>query len=361
MTNRNVLAIALLVAALLIGYWAASGKLNPVRQAEAASAARADAPPPSAPDPLPSWKDGPTRKAILQFVRDTTDRASANYVRPPDRIATFDQDGTLWVEQPIYTEAMFALDRVRVLAAKHPEWKDQEPFKAYLADDRKAMVGFNEQDWERLVAATHAGMTTEQFRALVQDWLAKATHPRFQRPYTELVYQPMLEVLQYLRANDFKTYIVTGGGQEFVRAYAERVYGIVPEHVVGSSIGAKYEYRDGKPVLMREPKVFFVDNFAGKAIGINLFIGRRPNAAFGNSGGDREMLEWTTASEGVRLGMLVLHDDGEREYAYGPAAGLPTSKVGTFPQTLLDEAKKRGWIVISMKHDWKRIFPGEGR
>jgi phosphoserine phosphatase len=294
-------------------------------------------------------------------MQDTTDRASPRYVQPEDRIATFDQDGTLWVEQPIYTEAMFALDRVRALASQHPEWKNQEPFKAYLADDLKVMVGFNEQNWERLVAATHSGMTITEFREVVKRWIAKAKHPRFKQPYNKLVYQPMLELVQYLRANKFKIYIVTGGGQEFVRAYAEQLYGIVPEHVVGSSIGTKYEYRDGKPVLMREPRVFFVDNYAGKAIGINLFIGRRPNAAFGNSGGDREMLEWTTAGEGARLGMLVLHDDGEREYAYGPAAGLPASKVGTFPQTLLDEAKKRGWIVISMKSDWRWIFPREKR
>jgi phosphoserine phosphatase len=336
---------------MLLGYAAASRGLNPLRRVEAA--------PSETSDPLPSWNEGPARKAILQFVKDTTDRESPKYLHPKDRIATFDQDGTLWVEQPIYVQAMFALDRVRALAPQHPEWKDQEPFKAYLADDRKAMAGFNEHDWERLVAATHSGVTMEQFRGIVEDWLAKAKHPRFKRPYTELIYQPMLEVLRYLRANGFKTYIVTGGGQQFVRAYAEKVYGIVPEHVIGSSIGTKYEYRDGKPVLMREPKVFFVDNNAGKAIGINLFIGRRPNAAFGNSSGDREMLEWTTTGAGARLGMLVLHDDGEREYAYGPADGLPSSKVGTFPQTLLDEAKKRGWVVISMKHDWKQIFPRE--
>jgi phosphoserine phosphatase len=351
MKSQHVLPLVLLGAVILIGSWAASGGLPSPRPAEAAPA--------SDPDPLPSWKDGPARRAILQFVRDTTDRASSKYVRPEDRIATFDQDGTLWVEQPIYTEAMFALDRVRALAAEHPEWKDQEPFKAYLADDQKAMVGFDEHDWGRLVAATHSGMTIERFRRIVRDWLARAKHPRFKRPYTELVYQPMLEVLQYLRANHFKTYIVTGSGQEFVRAYAQSVYGIVPEHVIGSSIVTRYEYQGGRPVLMREPKVFFVDNFAGKAVGINLFIGRRPSAAFGNSSGDREMLEWTTAGEGVRLGMLVLHDDGEREYAYGPAAGLPASKVGTFPQSLLDEAKKQGWIVISMKNDWKRIFPHE--
>jgi phosphoserine phosphatase len=349
MKSKKALIIVLLGVAIPLAYVVGSGEYNSFRRAEAA-------PPPIA-DPLPSWNEGPTRKAILQFVHDMTDQESPKYVRPEDRIATFDQDGTLWVEQPIYVQAMFALDRVRTLAPQHPEWKNQEPFKAYLADDLKTMVGFNEHDWERLVAATHSGMTMEQFRSIVADWLAKAKHPRFKRPYTELIYQPMLEVLQYLRANGFKTYIVTGGGQQFVRAYAEQVYGIVPEHVIGSSIGTKYEYRDGKPVLMREPKVFFVDNYAGKAIGINLFIGRRPNAAFGNSSGDREMLEWTTTGEGARLGMLVLHDDGEREYAYGPAAGLPASKVGTFPQTLLDEAKKRGWVVISMKHDWKRIFP----
>jgi phosphoserine phosphatase len=254
---------------------------------------------------------------------------------------------------------MFALDRVRELAPKHPEWKNQEPFKAVITGDREAMAKFSESDWEVIIAATHAGMTTEDFLAIVKDWLAKAKHPKFKRPYIELVYQPMLEVMQYLRANGFKIYIVTGGGQEFVRVYSQRVYGIPPEQVVGSSILTKYEYKNGKPVLMREPKVFFIDDRAGKAIGINLFIGKRPYAAFGNSGGDKEMLEWTTTGEGTRLGMLVLHDDGEREYAYGPAGGMPDTKVGTFSQSLMDEAKRRGWVVISMKSDWRRIFAFE--
>ena len=310
-------------------------------------------------DPLLSWNNGPAKQAIIEFVRETTDKANPKYVRPEDRIATFDQDGTTWVSHPIYTQAMFALDRVGVLARQHPEWKNQEPFKAVIAGDREAMAKFTEQDWERIVAATHTGMSTEAFLEIVKQWLAMAKHPRFKRPYTELVYQPMIEVMDYLRANGFKTYIVTGGGQEFVRVYSKRVYGIPPEQVVGSSILTKYEYRDGKPVLMREPKVFFVDDHAGKAIGINLFIGKRPYAAFGNSGGDREMLEWTQAGNGARLMMLVYHDDAEREYAYGPAGGLPDTKVGTFTQALMEEAKKRGWVVISMKNNWKRVFAFE--
>jgi phosphoserine phosphatase len=305
---------------------------------------------------LPSWNDGPAKQAIVDFVEATTSEGGADFVPPEDRIATFDQDGTLWVEQPLYTQAMFALDRVAELAPEHPEWKTEEPFKAVLAGDRAAMARFTEQDWARIIAATHAGMTTEQFLGLAGDWLAKAKDERFDRLHTELVYQPMLEVMELLRASGFRAYIVTGGGQEFVRAYGERVYGVPPEQVVGSSIATKYEYRDGQPVLMREPKVFFVDDHTGKAIGINLFIGKRPYAAFGNSAGDREMLEWTGAGTGARLMMLVLHDDAEREYAYGPANGLPDSKVGTFSQALMDEAKQRGWVVISMKNDWKTIF-----
>jgi phosphoserine phosphatase len=307
-------------------------------------------------DPLPSWNEGAARQAIVEFVEAVTTEGGAEFVPPEDRIATFDQDGTLWVEQPLYTQGIFALDRVAELAPEHPEWKTEEPFKAVLAGDRAAMARFTEQDWARIIAATHAGVTTQQFLELAGDWLAQAKDARFDRLHTELVYQPMLEVLELLRASGFRTYIVTGGGQEFVRAYSERVYGVPPEQVVGSSIATKYEYQGGRPVLMREPKVFFIDDKDGKAIGINLFIGKRPYAAFGNSGGDREMLEWTGAGDGARLMMLVLHDDAEREYAYGPANGLPDSKVGTFPQALLEEARQRGWVVISMKNDWKTIF-----
>jgi phosphoglycolate phosphatase-like HAD superfamily hydrolase len=308
---------------------------------------------------LPSWNDGPAKQAIVSFVKEVTDKSGAKYVEPEDRIATFDQDGTLWVEHPLYTQAMFALTRVHELAPHHPDWKQSEPFKAVLTNDREAMAKFSESDWEIILAATHTGMSTEVFQQLVKDWLATAKDPRFHQLYTALVYQPMLEIMNYLRANGFKTYIVTGGGQQFVRVYSQQVYGIPPEQVVGSSILTKYEYRDGKPVLMREPKVFFIDDKSGKPVGINLFIGERPYAAFGNSTGDQQMLEWTQAGDGARLMMLVLHDDPEREYAYGPASGLPDTKVGTFTQALYDEAKSKGWNVISMKKDWKHVFAFE--
>jgi phosphoserine phosphatase len=312
-------------------------------------------------DPLPSWNDGAAKKAILAFVKETTEKSSPKYVEAKDRIATFDQDGTLWTEHPLYGQAMFALERVGQLAPQHPEWKDKQPFKAILERDHEAMGKFNEQDWMEIIAATHAGMSTEEFQALVKDWLAKAKAPRFDRPYTDLVYEPMLEVMKYLREKGFRTYIVTGGGQEFVRVYSERVYGVPPEQVVGSSIVTKYENVNGKPVLMREPKVFLIDDGPGKAVGINLFIGKRPQAAFGNSGGDQQMLEWTQAGDGAHLLMLVHHDDATREYAYGPGGGLPDTHVGTFSDALLTEAKSNGWIVISMKDDWKRIFAFEKR
>jgi phosphoglycolate phosphatase-like HAD superfamily hydrolase len=309
--------------------------------------------------PLPSWNEGPAKQAIISFVKNTTDKSSSDYVEPQDRIATFDQDGTLWVEHPLYTQASFALDRVRKLAPKHPEWNQREPFKSVLAGDRAAMAKFSEADWEIIVAATHTGMSTAAFIEIVKQWLETAKDPRFKRSYTELVYLPMLEVMDYLRVSGFKTYIVTGGGQEFVRVYSQRIYGIAPEQVVGSSVLTKYDEQDGKPVLMREPKVFFIDDHAGKPIGINLFIGKRPYAAFGNSTGDQQMLEWTQAGGGTRLMMLVLHDDPEREYAYGPARGLPDTKVGTFSDSLMAEANKSGWVVVSMKNDWKHIFPFE--
>ena len=313
-------------------------------------------------NPLPSWNDGPAKAAVLRFVRDTTDKSSPKYVEPADRVATFDQDGTLWTEHPVYGQAQFALARVGEMAPSHPEWKQKEPFKTVLSRDYAAMSKFTEADWLQILAVTHTGMTNEVFEGLVKDWLATAKAPRFDRPYTDLVFQPMLEVMQYLRANDFRTYIVTGGGQEFVRVYSEKVYGVPPEQVVGSSIVTMYVNTNGKPVLMREPKVFFIDDGPGKAVGINMFIGKRPYAAFGNSGsadlksGDAQMLEWTQAGDGARLMMLVLHDDAKREYAYGPAAGLPNTSVGTFSEALLTEATKNAWIVISMKNDWKRIF-----
>ena len=308
-------------------------------------------------DPLPSWNDGPAKKAILELVKTTTDKKGAHFVPVEDRIATFDQDGTLWVEHPLYTQGEFALDRLHELAALHPEWKKDERFRSVLAGDAEAIGKLAESDWEKLIAATHGDMTVEEFLTEVSHWLATAQHPRFHRRYTELVYQPMLEAMRFLRANGFKTYIVTGGGQEFVRVYSRAVYGIPTEQVIGSSLLTKYESKGGTPVLHRETEPFFIDNNGGKAVGINLFIGKRPIVAFGNSGGDAEMLQWTGAGKGPRLMMLVFHDDAEREYAYGPAGGLPDTKVGTFPQSLMDEANKDGWSVISMKTDWKRIFP----
>ncbi len=306
--------------------------------------------------PLPSWNDGPAKQSILGFVRATTDSASPNFIEPEDRIVTFDQDGTLWVEHPLYTQAMFAVDRLAALAPQHPEWRAATPYNTVLSGNPEALATLTEHDWAEIVAATHAGMSTEAFLEIAGAWIATARHPRFQRLYTELVYQPMREAMDYLRANGFKTYIVTGGGQEFVRVYAQRVYGIPAEQVIGSSIQTRYDFMDGKPVLMREPKLFFDDDHDGKAIGINLFIGKRPHAAFGNSNGDRQMLEWTGAGSGARLKMLVYHDDPLREYAYGPAGGLPDTNVGTFSTGLLTEAQTRGWTVISMKNDWRRVF-----
>ena len=310
-------------------------------------------------DPLPSWNNTRAKQAILSFVKQTTDSSSPNFVRPEDRIATFDQDGTLWTEHPLYAQAMFALDRIAELAPQHPEWKVKDPFKSVLSGDKEALSKFTEADWLQIVAATHTGMSTEAFQSLVSNWLASAKAPRFNRPYTELIYQPMLEVMQCLRANGFRTYIVTGGGQEFVRVYSERVYGIPPEQVVGSSIVTKFDDSSGTPVLMREPKVFLIDDGPVKPVGINLIIGKRPIAAFGNSGGDAQMLEWTQAGKGSRLMMLVFHDDANREYAYGPAKGLPDTHVGTFSDALMAEAAKNDWVVISMKSDWKRVFPFE--
>ena len=304
-------------------------------------------------DPLASWNDTATKKAIIAFVTKVTKEGSSDFVKPEERIATFDNDGTLWVEQPIYTQVTFAIDEVIAKAPQHPEWRETEPFKSILAHDREAMERFSIQDFEKVVAVTHSGMTVQQFQEIVKKWLAEAKHPRFKQPYTECVYQPMIELMRYLRANGFKTYIVTGGGQEFVRAFAERVYGVPPEQVVGSMGKVKYEYdKDGRPELIKLPEVLLIDDKTGKPEGINMVIGRRPQGAFGNSTGDQQMLEYTGAGTGARLMMLVHHDDAKREYAYGAE-----SKIGTFSDALMAEAKKKGWIVISMKDDWKIIFP----
>jgi len=285
------------------------------------------------PDPLPSWNDGPAKQAIVDFVRVTTDQASPKFVPPEERIATFDQDGTQWVEHPIYTQVVYCLDRVPALVAEKPELKDVEPFNTVLSGDHEAIDKLTLPELEKILFATLAGMTADEFHAEVKKWITTAKHPRYDRLYTELVYQPMLEVMQYLRTNGYKTYIVTGGGQDFVRVYAEKVYGIPPEQVVGSALGTKYGYdKDGKPTITKEPELLLNDNDAGKPEGIHLMIGRRPHAAFGNSTGDQQMLEYTKAGDGERLSMLVLHDDAGREYAYGPAQGLPDTKVGPSPR-----------------------------
>jgi phosphoglycolate phosphatase-like HAD superfamily hydrolase len=309
---------------------------------------------------LPSWNDGAAKQAIFDFVRATIDRSSPSYVFPEDRIAVFDQDGTLWVEHPMYTQVVYCLERVPAVVAKKPQLKNVEPFKTVLSGNREAIAKLTMPALEKILAETLSGMTVDEFTAEAKNWIETAKHPRWNRPYTELIYQPMLEVLRYLRDSAYKTYIVTGGGQDFVRVYAEKAYGIPPEQVVGTAGGTKYGYaKDGRPFLTKEPKLLLNDNNAGKPEGIHLMIGRRPYAAFGNSTGDREMLEYTGAGAGARLKMLVLHDDATREYAYGPAAGLPDSKVGTFTPALYDEATKKGWTVISMKNDWKRIFAFE--
>jgi len=306
-------------------------------------------------DVLASWNEGPARTRIVEFVQSSTDAASPGYVAPEERIAVFDNDGTLWSEQPAYFQLLFALDRVRALAPEHPEWKTTQPFKAALEGDMAALAAGGEHALLELVMATHAGNTTDEFRAIVRQWLATARHPTLGRPYTGLVFQPMLELLGYLRANDFKTFIVSGGGIEFLRAFAEDVYGIPPEQVVGSSIRTKYEVRDGQPVLVRLPEIDFIDDKAGKPVGINRHIGRRPILAFGNSDGDFEMLEWTTAGSGPRLGLLLHHDDGDREFAYDRKSAAGRLDRG------LDEAGRRGWVLVSVKDDWRVVHPPPSR
>ena len=305
----------------------------------------------AAKDPLPSWNDAASKKAIVGFVDAVTNRSGADFVEPSERIAVFDNDGTLWVEQPIYTQLIFALDQVKTLAPQHPEWKTTQPFQAVLADDMETLIASGMKGLLELLMTTHAGMTTAEFETLVTDWLARARDHRFKRPYTELVYQPQLELLAYLRANGFKTFIVSGGGIEFMRPWTEKVYGIPPEQVVGSSIKTELQMKDGLPALIRIPEINFINDKAGKPVGINEHIGRRPILAFGNSDGDMQMLQWTTAGDGGRLGLIVHHDDAEREYAYDRK-----SHVGKLDKAL-DAAGPAGWVIVSMKHDWNTIFP----
>ena len=304
-------------------------------------------------DPLPSWNDGHAKSRIVAFVAAVTDPAGKDFVPPAERIAVFDNDGTLWSEQPVYVQLAFAVDRVKALAPKHPQWKTQQPFQGVLEGDLKAAAAAGEKGLLQMLMATHAGMTSDEFAPIVTDWLATARHPRFRRGYTELVYQPMLELLAYLRGNGFKTYIVSGGGVEFMRTFAEQRYGVPPEQVVGSTIRTKYEVRNGRPVIVRLPEVDFIDDGPGKPVGIHKFIGRRPIAAFGNSDGDFEMLEWVTSAPGPRLGLIVHHDDATREYAYDRGSPIGRLERG------LDQAPRRGWTVASMKNDWKKVFPFE--
>lgn len=341
MSHERIARFAWLAALLSVLFLAALA-LNGDRRGGAAS---------DKADPLPSWNDGAAKQNILKFVREATTQGGPNYVPPVERIAAFDNDGTLWSEQPVYFQALFVRDRLKLLAEKHPEWKEKQPFKAVRQNDFKTLATLGERGIVELIGVTHAGMDTEEFARIAKDWLATAKHPRFGRPYTDLVYQPMLELLAYLRANGFKTFIVSGGGNEFVRAFADKVYGIPPEQVIGSRIVTRFARRDGKPILLREPKVRFIDDKEGKPVGIQSHIGRRPRAAFGNSDGDLEMLQWTTAGSGRRFGLLVHHTDDVREWAYDRK-----SRVGRLDKAL-DAAVKEGWTVVDMKKDWKVIYP----
>ena len=304
-------------------------------------------------DPLPSWNEGQTKQQILDFVRNVTTASSSNFVPQEERIAVFDNDGTLWAEQPAYFQLLFAIDRIKELAPTHPEWKTRMPFKAVLENDMAALAASGEKGLIQLVMASHAGMTTAEFEKIVKNWIATSQHPRFKRPYTDLIYQPMLELLEFLLAKAFKTFIVSGGGIEFMRPWTERIYGIPPEQVMGSSIKVKFELRDGNPVLVRLPEIDFIDDKAGKPVGIHKFIGRRPIAAFGNSNGDLQMLQWTAGGAGARFMLVVHHTDAEREWAYDRK-----SKIGHLDMAL-DEARSRGWTIVDMKKDWKQVFSFE--
>jgi len=310
---------------------------------------------PQVPDMLPSWHDGPSKRAIVAFVGRVTRAGGPDFVPVPERIAVFDNDGTLWSEQPIYVQVAFAFDRVKTLAPQHPDWRDRQPFKGVIEGDMKAVAATGEKGLLEIIAVTHAGSTTEEFATIVTGWIASARHPSSNRPYTDMVYQPMLELLACLRANGFKTFIVSGGGVEFMRPWAERVYGVPPEQVVGSRAKVRYEVRNGVPVLARLAETDLVDDKAGKPVGIHQAIGRRPIAAFGNSDGDFEMLEWTTSAPGPRFGLIVHHTDAARESAYDRGAHVGQLARG------LDEAPARGWVVVDMKQEWKVIHPFERR
>ncbi len=301
-------------------------------------------------DPLPSWNNTGSKEAIVSFVERVTKEGSKDFVAPGQRIAVFDNDGTLWAEQPLYFQFLYAFDRVKELAPQHPEWKEKEPYASILKGDIKKALASGKKSLVQVLATTHAGITTEEFDMSVRNWLATARHPTTKRPYNEMAYQPMLEVLEYLRNKDFKTFIVSGGGIDFMRVFAEQAYGIPPEQVIGSSIKAKYEVRDGKPVILKIPELDFLDDKAEKPVGIHRHIGRRPIMAFGNSDGDFEMLEWTTSGKGARFGLLVHHTDADREWAYDRESHIGQLNRG------LDEAKKRGWVVVDMKADWMFVF-----
>lgn len=330
-----ITTVRLMAVAALIGVWVG------------ASPAQAD----DAPDPLPSWNDGSLKSNILDYVARVTTEGSPDFVPKPERIATFDNDGTLWVEKPVYTQFVFVVDRVKAVANQHPEWKTKEPFKSVLDGNTEKLLTYGEKGAMALVTATHSGMTTVEFNDIVAAWLKTAKHPRFKRLYTDLTYAPMIELLEYLRANGFTTFIVSGGGTAFMRAYTEQCYGIPPWQVVGSSGETEFRYWDSSPTLVKLPDLLFFDDGPGKAEGINHYIGRQPILAFGNSIGDKEMLEWTANCKGLCFMGLVHHDDAKREYAYGP-----DSDVGRFPVELMEDALANGWNVVSMKDDWNRIF-----
>jgi hypothetical protein len=337
-------AEALLFAVALVATACAGPSAQPADQATSTAQATAAA-------PLPSWNDGQTRQSILEFVKKVTTAGSPDFVPEPERVATFDNDGTLWSEQPMYVQLAFILDRVKALTPDHPEWKTKEPFKSVLEGDLAAVAAAGERGLLEMAMATHAGMSTADFETTVSDWIGSARHPKYDRPYTECVYQPQLELLAYLRDNGFKTFIVSGGGIEFMRPWTEKVYGVPPEQVVGSSIKTKYELRDDGPVLLRQPELNFIDDKVGKPVGINEHIGRRPILAFGNSDGDIQMLEWTTIGRTPSLGLLLHHTDAEREVAYDRKSHFGTLDKG------LDEAPERGWVLVDMKNDWGRVFP----